>query len=688
MSCRPYHGRCLNAAIVSTPANGGSDVAILKTKVSDILPSRTYPFPRDNANEVSKPTKAEAKDTEVASQENPELNTALESQGNTGNGNPDRLNIPNKHPTSPLESLSTSQSCGPESMMSKHQTRICESRLRCSPIAQCYRESFPLDHERSRSPSRENSDGDLPLRRGSPYRPRFHRPGPIHLPQDEVEVSNTDCALPLSSDDHDYKDAFSPYSKEWSARFSNRAARDNHISDPVGAWHMAEKLGIRTNTLSGIPKSAFSPSRLLQAQHHAQDSPRMSPYANPVTPGMFMKTRTSRGRSGMNTYVRRYPINEPIFEPSNNFMPLKDKPGDHRLPVFAPNSETECQTTCDRETGSSPGYQGGLPSLTAPEIQEIQKCNGGSQQNVLVVTPSGATDSSPIIEAPIRSTSSTPTASRFPTLEQFEGGSFTGLSNFPPLPSMEPLIPQRTCHKVEVRKPQKVDEIVFPFVQAVESAIFNGCSPSLGRRPTSSDTNESSGDFFYRMTGLTEEAARLVELRSNLVRCEGLSDGVQHHAVEGIKRHATVAGSTNSYVAKSRRPYSQNFSGNGRLPWETFLNNDTSVLTGGSSYQDSSGINSHPSTSVTHKMGKATAPSPVGAVAVVSKEIFSGEHNDSSTVAKVQDCVEKLKDLGFGGDSDGGVKRLVVYAQAAEGNLSDAIDMIDEEQRAYHAWSY
>ena len=68
-------------------------------------------------------------------------------------------------------------------------------------------------------------------------------------------------------------------------------------------------------------------------------------------------------------------------------------------------------------------------------------------------------------------------------------------------------------------------------------------------------------------------------------------------------------------------------------------------------------------------------------------EIYGDEHHDSTTVEKVQQCVEKLKDLGFGENGDGGVQRLVVYAQAAEGNLSDAIDLIDEEQRAYKEWA-
>lgn len=710
MSCRPYHGRRLNAAIVSAPASGGSDAAILKTKLSDILPSRTYPFPRDSSNAVSKPTKTEAKDTEVASQENLELHTTLESQGNAGNGNSDRLNIPKEYSTVPSESLSKSRSCGPRSTVSEHKTLITESRSRSSPITQSYWESCPLDRERSRSPPRENSGWDLPLRRGSPYRPRFHRPGPIHLPQDEIEVSNTDCAIPLSCGSHVYKETSSPYSKECSPRFSNPAVRDNvrdnRISDRVGAWQMTEKIGGGTTTLSGVPNCL---SRLSQAKHHVQGSPRMSPYANSAAPGMFTKTRTSSRSSGTDTYFRRYPFNEPILEPSHNFMPLTDKSKDHLLPVFAPNSDREYQATCGRQTGPSPGHHGGLPSLTGPEKH---KCNGHSEQNV-VVTPSGAIHSSPSIEAPIQNTSSTLTASRFPTLEQFEGRSFAGSSKYPPLPSMEPLIPQRSCHNDEVWKPHKVNGTAFPLVQSVESAMFNDCPPSLGHRPASSDTNESSGDFFYRMTGLNEEAAKQLELRSTLLRREGLFvpspelagrsmsltetlnqhphhlfDGVKRHVVEGIKRYATVAGSTNSYVANSRRPYSENFSGNGRLPWESFLRNDASGLNGGSSRPESTGISSHPSTSITDNMGKTTAPSPVEAVAAVSGEVLPGEHNDSSTVAKVQDCVEKLKDLGFGGDSDGSVERLVVYAQAAEGNLSDAIDMIDEEQRAYHEWSW
>ena len=81
---------------------------------------------------------------------------------------------------------------------------------------------------------------------------------------------------------------------------------------------------------------------------------------------------------------------------------------------------------------------------------------------------------------------------------------------------------------------------------------------------------------------------------------------------------------------------------------------------------------------------KAGSIVPAGPVAgMASHEVFTSEHSDPATVAQVQACVEKLQDLGFGGSSSQIDQRLAVYAQAAEGNVSDAIDLIDEEQRAY-----
>ena len=59
------------------------------------------------------------------------------------------------------------------------------------------------------------------------------------------------------------------------------------------------------------------------------------------------------------------------------------------------------------------------------------------------------------------------------------------------------------------------------------------------------------------------------------------------------------------------------------------------------------------------------------------------DHVDAATVAGVQVCVEQLQRLGFDSIGQGGLSRLVVYAQAAGGNLWEAIELMDEEKRAY-----
>lgn len=59
------------------------------------------------------------------------------------------------------------------------------------------------------------------------------------------------------------------------------------------------------------------------------------------------------------------------------------------------------------------------------------------------------------------------------------------------------------------------------------------------------------------------------------------------------------------------------------------------------------------------------------------------DHGDPATVAKVQACVEELEKLGFSCTVEGGLNRLVVYAQASGGDLVEAIDLISEESQAY-----
>jgi hypothetical protein len=49
----------------------------------------------------------------------------------------------------------------------------------------------------------------------------------------------------------------------------------------------------------------------------------------------------------------------------------------------------------------------------------------------------------------------------------------------------------------------------------------------------------------------------------------------------------------------------------------------------------------------------------------------------------IDNCVSSLVDMGYGSPEDGGYSRMVVYAAASNGDLYDAIEMIEEERKAY-----
>ncbi|KAA8646066.1 hypothetical protein EYZ11_001933 [Aspergillus tanneri] len=49
----------------------------------------------------------------------------------------------------------------------------------------------------------------------------------------------------------------------------------------------------------------------------------------------------------------------------------------------------------------------------------------------------------------------------------------------------------------------------------------------------------------------------------------------------------------------------------------------------------------------------------------------------------IDSCVSTLASLGYGSSEEGGLQRIAVYAAAADGRVSEAIEMIEEERKAY-----
>lgn len=49
----------------------------------------------------------------------------------------------------------------------------------------------------------------------------------------------------------------------------------------------------------------------------------------------------------------------------------------------------------------------------------------------------------------------------------------------------------------------------------------------------------------------------------------------------------------------------------------------------------------------------------------------------------IDECINALSQMGYGNEEDGGRQRLEIYAAAAKGELVEAIEMIEEERKAY-----
>ena len=273
----------------------------------------------------------------------------------------------------------------------------------------------------------------------------------------------------------------------------------------------------------------------------------------------------------------------------------------------------------------------------------------------------------------IQRENSPPLDTYFPTLSQFEG-ELGAAPTFPALPNMQPLIPQRApCQHKYITK-------------AEESRPTNGSLPLVSFSNIIEGSSDAEIDCHshsalqdgYEVKPLSRlsSAARLAEPFDPLEA----EPSARVHLTEGVRRNATVASTDIRRATRRRRPYSEVFDGSGRVPWSSFLQDNVRELGGLCRASDDrerslGGNQQHPKRLSRPEAGsRCSPPAATG---------YDDQHHDDSTVGKINDCVERLRDLGFGGQDGDSAGRLLVYAQAADGVLVDAIDLIDEEQRAW-----
>ena len=276
----------------------------------------------------------------------------------------------------------------------------------------------------------------------------------------------------------------------------------------------------------------------------------------------------------------------------------------------------------------------------------------------------------------IQRENSPPLDSYFPTLSQFEG-ELRAAPTFPALPNMQPLIPQRASRQYKyVTKAEETGPTSGSLPLASFSNIIEGSSQSHDSEMGCHSHSTPQDGHEIKPISRLSSAARLVEPFDPL-EVEPLA---RVHLTEGVCRNATVPNTDIRRATRRRRPYSEVFDGSGRVPWGSFLQDNVCELGGLCRASDDRERSSGANQQHRERLSRPEAASRCSPPAAAG---YDDQHHDDSTVGKINDCVERLRDLGFGGQDGDSAGRLLVYAQAADGVLVDAIDLIDEEQRAW-----
>ncbi len=260
----------------------------------------------------------------------------------------------------------------------------------------------------------------------------------------------------------------------------------------------------------------------------------------------------------------------------------------------------------------------------------------------------------------IQGASSPPFDTHFPNLAHFEGDQFEATPSFPALPGMEPLVPQRA-----------------PRLSVGDSG------PANGTYVNNANSAETSGRFHDRPVCPRSHSAQrdrhestLLSHLSSAARLAGPFDPLEAEPLahprltEGLRRNATIASTNTRYAARSRRPYSEVFDGSGRVAWDAFLQDNDHRPRGLYRASDDKGRPLGAKQEHSKRISRREAGLRRSHLGVA---VYDDQHHDDSTVSKINDCVEQLRDLGFEGNDEDSAGRLLVYAQAAGMYFSEMI---------------
>ena len=583
------------------------------------------------------------------------------------------------------------------------------------------RDRIPHDsrRSRSRSPPVTSSRRASPTRRSSPSGwPRFHGPGPIHLPQhvpDSIHQRREGRLMWRSRRQQTPRLSDGPL-----VRRGNECPaylRPKSLVDSVANNHGDEfvPFGGQGRPYQQRTFEQPAPSNLTDRYRPRTGEDQERPIAPPLNYTLPVYHATQPRA------LRHHQSTPALGRPHRSFDANKETV---KVPVrtHGLRNELASETTLVRPHRRAVAR---VPPRRYTSLEEVEDLsddfNSTLDRAPARAHKKGASNERNESIDPQQDTLSSPVVTHFPTLEQFEVATFTGPARFPPLPSMEPLIPSRPeNHGDDCQQSRSGD--YKPLVAKAADPTTPKVYPSAWPHPVGeSHSTESSGDFFKRMTGLSETSgtpvyttaapldftapeARLMKPFDPLADSKPVGirdDTATSHGPQlsgGVRRSNTVADVGGRYQLSNRRPYSEFFSGDGRMGWDTFVKgyeggpSSTSAVSPEPRYaqahtRESEAKSTYSNTGAVDKSSESVFNRPESRPTAVGASINPAGQRDgqqnSPAAHKVQECVEQLTALGFGTQENGGPKRLVVYAQAAEGDLEEAIEMIEEERMAY-----
>ena len=608
-------------------------------------------------------------------------------------------------PTDSLETATEVDSCDSDPHIFSFDSGDMQTPLRDTVVA-CAGISFDLEELwRSQSGGRPRTKlrpaSILPLHNTPTNLLGCHEPRPLHLGHPDVPVLHGSS----SSQNQSYLNSHHAASR------SGPPSSDEFVDPGLGPQPVPHTPLISTTHLGGNKFIRPSDQSLLNsAQTNVEDR------LNSITESFIGRDMSGqknavRACRSMGTLIQR---NDPVEHgrsQAGEAITGKDRSVCALIgPQFSrKSSELVCDDYQENKTDllnhearSSTGLKNSQALGTSsklfslPDNSDLKKCSHEISTSALFSDQralSGGLDQQP---------ETSPLASRFPTLEQFEGRHFGSASRFPTTPgtiSLTDLRPRAQSTGSRSPRPQDFSVYGADSTDSVMSEVWNDDKRLNAIVP---DAAETSGEFFNRMTrlacnpvpyhstskasppvrGSTGSCVRVARKSSSQA---SIATAYRNRSTEDLSSSATTAGRYDTLIRNNRRPYSENFSGNGRVMWDSFL------------HKNEEDTDNHPraiGTATNHEVqtarrvlsNRAAFVFEDGGFEEASKErdvSFAVEQIDAASVRKVHECVSQLQVLGFGGDADGGIRRLIVYAQAAEGDLVGAIDMIDEEKRAY-----